>query len=363
MPAVRTRNTHPAVRCLFVSLLLQFLCAHCRIELVLEVSTAPVAPSLTISAPTPRTFTFPVAHNLADSPFSSPSNPPFEVSYLASPESAPSQHDECSTPPPASTSPGPIGECRPKKGDNGYVKRPENAWILFRRELARSLSPSHPTAAPTSTDSGTSQASSSSLESTTPKAKQRQAELSKIISQRWKALLPDERAHWDALAREKKREHERRHPDYVYRPRRPYRTSASGSTITVSSSTSATTQPRNDLDSLPPSSAHEIDVVVPTRPAQDGSSASVPTPPPYQTFQIPNVYFESPSSATSDGDGADFPTLMALISQFGVANGDGGFDYVPTTSTGLLEVEGNQEVRYGSFCSPSVVLKRIPTYS
>ncbi|KAJ7136948.1 hypothetical protein C8R44DRAFT_530013, partial [Mycena epipterygia] len=50
--------------------------------------------------------------------------------------------------------------------------------------------------------------------------KQRQADLSKTISQQWKALAPAERAKWEALAKEKKREHETLHPNYVYRPQR-----------------------------------------------------------------------------------------------------------------------------------------------
>ncbi|KAJ7495005.1 hypothetical protein FB451DRAFT_982664, partial [Mycena latifolia] len=45
-------------------------------------------------------------------------------------------------------------------------------------------------------------------------------DLHKIISAQWKALPRGERAHWEALARERKREHERLYPRYVYRPQR-----------------------------------------------------------------------------------------------------------------------------------------------
>ncbi|KAJ7144459.1 hypothetical protein C8R44DRAFT_571992, partial [Mycena epipterygia] len=48
--------------------------------------------------------------------------------------------------------------------------------------------------------------------------KQRQANLGKMISQQWKALAPAQRAKWEVLAREKKREHEMLYPNYVYRP-------------------------------------------------------------------------------------------------------------------------------------------------
>ncbi|KAF8201869.1 hypothetical protein K438DRAFT_590981 [Mycena galopus ATCC 62051] len=44
---------------------------------------------------------------------------------------------------------------------------------------------------------------------------QRQAYLSKTISQQWIALSPEERAKWEELAKEKKQEHEKLHPGYV----------------------------------------------------------------------------------------------------------------------------------------------------
>ncbi|KDQ31691.1 hypothetical protein PLEOSDRAFT_1017219, partial [Pleurotus ostreatus PC15] len=45
-------------------------------------------------------------------------------------------------------------------------------------------------------------------------------DLSKTISQQWRALAPEERMYWEELARERKREHERMYPGYVYRPQR-----------------------------------------------------------------------------------------------------------------------------------------------
>jgi hypothetical protein len=53
-----------------------------------------------------------------------------------------------------------------------------------------------------------------------PGKKQRQADLSKAIGQQWKSLTSEERHYWQELAKEKKKEHEEKYPDYVYRPRR-----------------------------------------------------------------------------------------------------------------------------------------------
>ncbi|EKM57705.1 uncharacterized protein PHACADRAFT_58554, partial [Phanerochaete carnosa HHB-10118-sp] len=62
-------------------------------------------------------------------------------------------------------------ERRPKRGDEDYIKRPENAFILFRRKCCEDRNqaqedPEDPAAAPAK--------------------KQRQADLSKAISQQWK---------------------------------------------------------------------------------------------------------------------------------------------------------------------------------
>ncbi|KAJ7506123.1 hypothetical protein B0H11DRAFT_1974841, partial [Mycena galericulata] len=339
MPALRTRDTHPAARSL-------------------QVSTAAPPPSLTIIAPTPRTFTFPTAHNLADSPYTSPSNSPFEpdlagaLALSASSASTPSpsvtsRDDEFRTPPPLSVlqhtfspasesfsplaTPAPVPrksssraeERRPKKGDDDYVKRPENAFILFRRQCcqdeARALSsPSPAPSAPSPIASGPSPADPPAPPANPPGKKQRQADLSKMISQKWKALSPEERAHWEGLAKEKKREHETLHPNYVYRPQR--------------------SRPRNSISAAPPSSAtqrrkpsappEQVEFVVPTH----GRSASAPAPPPYQTIQIPNVY--------SAGSGDSAPSLMSMISHHGMGNGDGGFDYLPSLA-GPFAFEAN----------------------
>ncbi|KAJ7730612.1 hypothetical protein DFH07DRAFT_756234 [Mycena maculata] len=344
MPALRTRDTHPAAR-------------------PLEVSTSAPPPSLTIISPTPRAFTFPIAHNLSDSPYSSPSNSPFEpdlralaLSSSSTPTSSVSSHnDECRTPPPLSAftrtlspasasspppaAPAPIrrkstsaaaqpDERRPKKGDEDYVKRPENAFILFRRKCCedRALGLTTSVSAPSSVASAPSSADSPSL---APGKKQRQADLSKTISQQWKALSPEERSHWEALAKEKKREHETLHPNYVYRPQRSSAKNRAAAAAASSSAPTTATAQRRKHSAPPP---QQVEFVVPTPRGQHSRSASAPTPPPYQAIQIPNVYFGSSSSGAFAADGSgDSPTsLMPMISRRGVGNGSGGFDYLPT---------------------------------
>ncbi|KAJ7745531.1 hypothetical protein DFH07DRAFT_15187 [Mycena maculata] len=347
MPAVRTRETHSAAR-------------------PLEVSTSAPPPSLAIISPTPRAFAFPISHNLSDSPYSSPSNSPFDPDLLAlalpsspSPSSSvSSRNDECLTPPPLSAFTPPLSlawaatppshasapirrkstssaveERRPKRGDNDYVKRPENAFILFRRKCCEDRAFGLPSLS-TSAASGPSSADSPSLATNAAAKKPRQADLSKTISQQWKALSPEERAHWEALAKVKKREHETLHPSYVYRPqRRPNASAAAGSL------SSTTTQRRKH--SVPPS--QQVEFVVPTPRAQRSPSAGASTPPPYQAIQIPSVYLGSSSGPFSADGGGESPTsLVSMISRRGLGNGNGGFDYLPSFQ-GAFDFEASLE--------------------
>jgi hypothetical protein len=174
-------------------------------------------------------------------------------------------------------------ERRPKKGDEDYVKRPENAFILFRRKCCEERQQAQCEAA-----DGTGK-------------KQRQADLSKTISQQWKSLSSEERQYWEGLAKEKKKEHEQMYPNYVYRPQR---------------SKDKDGRPKNkktkgirgeyehDTDS------ESLSFVLPFPGApytrrRHGRSASAPTPPlSYQSIQLPNVYM--PSCPTS-------PSILPLI--------------------------------------------------
>ncbi|KAJ7793316.1 hypothetical protein B0H14DRAFT_2623015 [Mycena olivaceomarginata] len=168
---------------------------------------------------------------------------------------------------------------RPKRGDHDYVKRPENAFILFRRSRVSTTAGDSPNPIP----AGKKQA-----------PKQRQADLSKTISQQWKALAPAERAKWEELAKERKREHAEKHPGYVYRPQR---SGAKNRTNSVpSTSTSDSTPQRKQSAPQQEQQQQHIEFIVPT--ARHGRSTSAP-PPPHQAVLIPNVYALRSSYASS----------------------------------------------------------------
>jgi len=171
-----------------------------------------------------------------------------------------------------------LGDRRPRKGDEDYIKRPENAFILFRRKCCEDRQ-------------------AALEEATSPSKKQRQADLSKTISQQWKSLSVDERQYWEHLAKEKKKEHELKYPDYVYRPQR-------------AKDKDGRPKPRKHKRGDVEEEADNITVGVPNVHHQrhHGRSLSAPTPPPYQTIQIPNVYQMTPSCPTS-------PSLLPMISR------------------------------------------------
>ena len=282
----------------------------------LEVTTdAPQPPALHIVSPTPRAFTFPITHNLTDSPFASPSNSPFE------PDLYPLSLQSTSTPPPfpytrtfspdsplRSSSPftpdhkrrksscsSDLVERRPKKGDEDYVKRPENAFILFRRKCCEDRQQAEDVAAVDG-----------------PTKKQRQADLSKTISQQWKSLSAEERQFWEQMAKDKKKEHEQLYPNYVYRPQRAK--DKDGKT-------------KNKKNKKFEEDTGSVSFVVPVY--RHGRSASAPTPPPYQSIQIPNVYHVTPSCPTS-------PSLLPMISRRSAHPGHpedvmSSFDYLPNS--------------------------------
>ncbi|KAJ3841246.1 hypothetical protein F5878DRAFT_658664 [Lentinula raphanica] len=309
MPALRTRDTQSRP---------------------LEVTTdAPQPPTLTIVSPTPRAFTFPISHNLSDSPYSTPSNSPFEPDLNSL---AISSASSCITPPPRTFSPtssltsvspspttntstsrlsqklpGSDAERRPKKGDEDYVKRPENAFILFRRKCCEL------------------QTSEEDSASGRRAKKQRQADLSKTISQQWKSLTPEEKRYWEGLADEKKKEHAQKHPGYVFRPQRVRDKDGKAR--------NKKRKPKMDKDSLavegsPPKDTQSMSFVV-APPRQHGRSVSAPTPPPisYQSIQFPNLYSSSPSCPSS-------PSLLPMISRRVTHSGDpedvmANFDFLP----------------------------------
>jgi hypothetical protein len=264
-------------------------------------------PTVTIICPTPRAFQFPIN---ANDPYASPSSSPFEpdlkaLSFTPPPprplsptssinsdsSSLPSPtdtihlspHHTRQTQPPAlpkrrkSLGGDPV-ERRPRKGDEDYIKRPENAFILFRRKCCEERN-------------GAEGPEDGLVGSAAPVKKQRQADLSKMISQQWKGLSPEERQRWEDLAKEKKKEHEQMYPNYVYRPQRSK--AAKGK---KGKGRKALTEGEQDTDpetyscllpvSLPSSSSSTLH--------RQGRARSAPTPPlTYQTIHIPTVYMPS----------------------------------------------------------------------
>jgi hypothetical protein len=266
-------------------------------------------------SPTPRAFTFPITHNLSDSPYASPSNSPFEPDLYPLTLQCTTT---TSTPPPfspdsplRSSSPftpdhkrrksscsSDLVERRPKKGDEDYVKRPENAFILFRRKCCEDRQQAEDVSA-----------------SDGPTKKQRQADLSKTISQQWKSLSAEERQFWEQMAKDKKKEHEQLYPNYVYRPQRAK--DKDGKT-------------KNKKSKKIDEDTGSLSFVVPVHRHHHGRSASAPTPPPYQSIQIPNVYHMTPSCPTS-------PSLLPMISRRSAHPGHpeevmSSFDYLPSNS-------------------------------
>lgn len=167
-------------------------------------------------------------------------------------------------------------ERRPKKGDDNYIKRPENAFILFRRKCC---------------EDGVAGQGAAAAAADGPAKKQRQADLSKTISQQWKALPAEERQYWERLAKEKKKEHEQEYPNYLYRPTR-------------------TRDKDGRLIKKKKKSASFVLPMVPTW--HHGRSASAPTPPwGYHTIQVPNVYCGTPSCPSCPSS----PSLLSLLSR------------------------------------------------
>jgi hypothetical protein len=200
-----------------------------------------------------------------------------------------------------------VVERRPKKGDEDYIKRPENAFILFRRQCCE--------------DRQKAQDEAAALEG--PAKKQRQADLSKTISQQWKSLSADERKYWENLAKAKKAEHEIAHPNYVYRPQR-----AKDKEGRIKGNKKGGKSMEVDDSKLHASQGASLQYVVPL-PRNHGRSASAPTPPPYQSIQLPNVYM-TPSCPTS-------PSLLPMISRRSAHPGHledpmASFDYLPSST-------------------------------
>lgn len=289
---------------------------------VASTSTTPTsAPEIAIISPTPRTFTFPIdctfpPHSL--SPIESPSSSPFEpdlspLSFIPYPNPL--------TPPPQLSNGralSPAHRARlqarshsyspsrshsragqhilsstslPKKGDADYVKRPENAFILFRRKCCEER-----------------QEEEAAIKAGKLNRKPRQADLSKSISQQWKSLTSAERQHWEDLAKEKKKEHEEMYPDYVYRPQRARDKDGNvkprkprGSRFKEKSAKSVRRE-SSAAPSIPEESSSHLNITLPTLPEgmrPYGRSMSLPTP--REMVEFPNVYGNFPMNPARAG--------------------------------------------------------------
>ncbi|KAH9923465.1 uncharacterized protein BXZ73DRAFT_50983 [Epithele typhae] len=278
----------------------------------LHVATDAPPPTVSIISPTPRAFTFPITDTrFPTSPSASPFEPalksvpctpppprPFSptssigsdssLSVLSSPTAPPSS--QASSHRRRRSTVSDAGERRPKKGDDDYIKRPENAFILFRRRKCEER-----------------QEAAAAQDEDGPVKKQRQADLSKDISQQWKSLPADERAYWEQLAKEKKKEHEALYPNYVYRPQRTkgrkeklnkgkLRPAPEGAADTESDSFSFLL-PVSGAGS--PARSLSRGFALPHAHGHGRRAASAPTPPPYQEIQLPSVWMPScPASPT-----------------------------------------------------------------
>lgn len=318
MPAIRTRDS----------------LAHS-----LEVAVAEPEPTLNVISPTPRAFTFPMN---VHTPSPSPSNSPFEPDLKPLTISTPPPSNKTHTPSssissnsslslpttntvsadvPATPSSShrrrrstvsDINDRRPKKGDEDYIKRPENAFILFRRKCCEDRNLALGAGDPGEGDGPAP-----------PTKKQRQADLSKTISQQWKGLSADERQYWEDLAKEKKKEHETLYPNYVYRPQR-----VKGKKAAANGKGKARGAEEPDTDTEGLSFVMPVPAV---QPRLGRRAISAPTPPPafQQTIHIPTVYM--PSTPTTPPmvplmiSRTCSPTdASALLSPGGI-----GYDYVP----------------------------------
>lgn len=291
MPAVRTRDSlvHP-------------------LEVAVAEPEPNTTPMLNVISPTPRAFTFPMN---VHTPSPSPSNSPFEPDLRPLTFSTPPPSNKTHTPSssississlslsPTSTlttdipatpsshrrrrsTVSDINERRPKKGDEDYVKRPENAFILFRRKCCEDRN-----LALGAGDAGEGDGSAP------PTKKQRQADLSKTISQQWKGLSAEERQHWEDLAKEKKKEHEALYPNYVYRPQRVKGKKAASN---GKGKARGAEEPETDSERL----AFVMPVPA-VQPRVGRRAISAPTPPPayQQTIHIPMVYMPSTPTTPS----------------------------------------------------------------
>ncbi|KZT24802.1 hypothetical protein NEOLEDRAFT_1134454 [Neolentinus lepideus HHB14362 ss-1] len=248
-----------------------------------EVTTdTPQSPTAAILSPTPQAIPFPTCTDAPYSPSSSPFAPHARRPTLSCTPSPPPLDRTMSPTSPSSSISSTASfpttprttyrrrkstsetERRPKKGDEDYIKRPENAFILFRRKCVEERQAET-----------TSAAAAAAAEGASIPKKQRQAELSKLISHQWKSLSAEDRLYWEDLAKQRKKEHEQMYPDYVYRPQRT-RDRKKKQQLKTRRPT-GTVEESVEVDAQPEA---EQTTPTPATPLSTGRSQSAPAPPP-----------------------------------------------------------------------------------
>ncbi|SJM87501.1 uncharacterized protein ZBIST_3690 [Zygosaccharomyces bailii] len=153
------------------------------------------------------------------------------------------------------------------------IPRPRNAFILFRQHNHRLL-----------------------IEEWTTQGVDipHNSKISKILGSRWKALSDEERGHWEQLARKEKCEHEKKYPDYRYKPvRRHKRRGSRPDTILHDNETQRT--------------SHVVQVPAPA----SGAVPRRPAPPllAHPTVASPGSAAAAAAAATLTGASPSFPTF------------------------------------------------------
>ena len=91
---------------------------------------------------------------------------------------------------PMPSTPAPVDEPA-----DGKIPRPPNSWILYRADMSQALAAQNPSSS------------------------RSQADISKIISDMWKAIHPDLKAEYERRAELKKIQHAAKYPNYRYNPK------------------------------------------------------------------------------------------------------------------------------------------------
>ncbi|KAJ3810054.1 hypothetical protein F5876DRAFT_42597 [Lentinula aff. lateritia] len=295
-------------------------------------------PTLAIIAPTPRAFTFPTSHNLDISPYSTPSNSPFEPD-LNNPFGFPSPtSSRLSTPSPLTRTLSPDSsvsvssprsdnldaERRPRKGDKDYIKRPENAFMLFRRKCCEDQ-----------------QQVEEECNGPTTRKKQRQADLSKAISRKWKSLSKNDRQYWEDLAKEKKRVHQEKYPGYVFRPQRVRDKDgrARNKKYTKRNRAGKRRQDEADLE------RETASYLVPFPGRSTSASDTIPAVS-YHTVHIPVISTIPPHPSSASSSSLPIPQISQTFSGT-VRNIASNFEYLPSPHS-MLHSEAGPQVMWQS---------------